>query len=301
MKNLAILWTMIVTSVVVFSDPPLPLHQVEGNSGVFLTPTAYLANPAPEGKTFGKPSVSASYAVLGEKDYQSYCVIQNIGGDFELGFAYEYLGLGDWADTVTAATTLSPDNHTGKYNLNLRYNFIKEGAFDQEWMPAVTFGTHFKWNTNISEINDQLAGTCDALGADHSFGTEFTLTASKMFKDAFFGKPAIVSAGLRNGDAIHTGFLGFAGERATTFEGSLVLFLTDKLLFATEYRQKSDLADKCVVGNKTLVGSEDDWYDFCLAYLVNDNMTISGGYANFGQVLEAKANNVWAIQVKYEF
>ena len=39
----------------------------------------------------------------------------------------------------------------------------------------------------------------------------------------------------------------------------------------------------------------------CLAYIVNDNMTIAGGYANFGNVFNHREENVWAIQVKYEF
>lgn len=303
MKNVSMILLVVVLCGSVLAAPPLPLHQTEGNSGVFITQTAYLANPAEEGQTFGKPSVSSSFALLGQKDYESIAFTQNILGDFEIGVAMERLGLGDWSRAVRTATggALSPDNQVTKYNFNVRYNFIKEGSMDCAWMPAITVGTHFKWNDSLSKIDRQLAGTCDAIGADHSFGTEFTLVATKMFKEAFFGKPMILSAGLRNGDAIHTGFLGFAGERRTTFEGSVVVFLTDKLLFASEYRQKSNLADECVVGGTKLVNAEDDWYDFCLAYIVNDNMTVSGGYANFGSVLEAQASNVWALQMKYEF
>ncbi len=45
-----IILVMIVTSLgVVQGGPPLPLHTIEGNSGVCLTGTAYLANPAEEG------------------------------------------------------------------------------------------------------------------------------------------------------------------------------------------------------------------------------------------------------------
>lgn len=301
MKNVMKLFLAVaVCGISAYADTPLPLHQTEGNSGVFLTMTGYLANPPKEGEIIGKPSVSTSFASLGQKDYESFAVIENLFGNFELGFAYERLGLGDWPGEVEKATGLHTENHVDKYNLNLRYNLIKEGSFDAGWMPAVTFGTHFKWNDSYSKINDQLNGTCDAIGADRAYGTEFSLVASKTVSSVF-GKTMIFSAGLRNGDAIHTGFLGFAGERRTTFEGSVVVFLTQKLLFATEYRQKSNLADKCVVGSTTLVDSEDDWYDFCLAYLVNDNLTISGGYANFGNVLEDKADNVWAIQAKYEF
>jgi hypothetical protein len=77
--------------------------------------------------------------------------------------------------------------------------------------------------------------------------------------------------------------------------------LTDRLAFASEYRQKSDLADQCAVGGEHLVRAENDWWDLCLAYVANDNLTVSGGYANFGNVLNHQEKYVWAAQIKYEF
>ena len=112
---------------------------------------------------------------------------------------------------------------------------IKEGDFEKSWMPAVTLGAHLKCNDGVDDIDKQTSGLCGSLGADHDSGIEFTAVASRTITD-WLPKPLIVSAGLRNGDGIHTGLLGFAGERRTTFEGSVIYFLTDKLLFASEYR-----------------------------------------------------------------
>ncbi len=124
--------------------------------------------------------------------------------------------------------------------------------------------------------------------------------ATKMIKNVL-PKPLLVSAGLRNGDAIQTGLLGFAGERRTTLEGSLVYFITDKLLIATEYRQKPHLMQTLTVGGTELVKKENDWWDIALAYNVTDRITVAGGYANFGNILNNREDNVWAVQVKYEF
>ena len=275
--------------------PPLPLHSIEGNSGVFLTSTAYLANPPEAGKVMGLPSVSASGAFIGEKDVQSYAVTENLVGRFEVGYAVERLGLGDWPDDVFKATGAQVEDSVQLHNLNLRAMAIREGDFDCPWMPAVTVGGHFKWNEGIASIDRSLNGLCDTLGSDHDFGTELTAVASKTI--TLLPRPVILSAGLRNGDAIHTGLLGFAGERATTFEGSAIVLLTDHLAFATEYRQKSDLIDQC----GDLVRAENDWWDLALAYIVNDHITISGGYANFGNILNHREDNVWAFQLKYEF
>jgi len=85
---------------IVYAGPPLPTHNVEGNSGVFITSTAYMANPPENGEVFGLPSVSFSFAAIGEKDFESVAVTENIGGKVELGYAAERLGLGDWPDDV---------------------------------------------------------------------------------------------------------------------------------------------------------------------------------------------------------
>jgi hypothetical protein len=290
-------------STIVFAGPPLPTHNVEGNSGVFITSTAYLANPAEKGAVFGLPSVSGTFVWMdqGGKDFESIAVTENIWGNVELGYALERIGLGDWPDAVKAATGLTVENHVLLHNFNTRLMVIEEGGFDHAWMPAVTLGAHFKWNDGLNKIGKQTLGLCDQLGADHDSGTEFTAVATKTIAD-WLPRPIIISAGLRNGDAIHTGLLGFAGERRTTFEGSIIYFLTDKLLLASEYRQKSNLcAEYTAPGGEHLIKAENDWWDIALAYVFNDHLTIAGGYADFGNVLNDRENNSWAIQVKYEF
>ncbi len=281
------------------AGPPLPTHNVEGNSGVFITGTAYLVNPPENGEVFGKPSFSSTFTVIGEKDLESFVVTENILGRIELGYALERIGLGDWPADVKTATGIHVDNHALMHNFNARYMVIEEGGFDRAWMPAVTLGAHFKWNESVNDIDKQTSGLCDGLGADHNSGTEFTAVATKTITN-WLPRPLIVSAGLRNGDGIHTGLLGFAGERRTTFEGSVIYFLTDKLLLAGEFRQKSDLIDQCTMGGRHLIKAENDWWDICLAYVVDDHLTIAGGYANVGNVLNHR-DGLWGIQIKYEF
>ncbi len=299
-KCLIVLVSVIGLCSIVKAGPPLPLHTIEGNSGVFITSTAYLANPPEEGKIFGLPSFSTSAVFGREKDLQSFAVTENLYGRFEIGYAYERLGLGDWPDDVMAGAGASVNHHLGLHNLNLRAMVVQEGDFNYPWMPAITFGSHVKWNESTSELNSDLGGLLNTLGSDHNWGTEFTLVASKTITD-LLPRPVILSAGLRNGDAIHTGLVGFAGKRRTTFEGSIIAFLTDRLAFAAEYRQKSDLLDQFSTGGYHLVKAENDWWTLCLAYVINDNMTISGGYANLGNVFNHREDNVWGIQLKYEF
>jgi hypothetical protein len=302
-KKYLVLFLFAITfslNAVVCAGPPLPCHTVEGNSGVFITSTAYMTNPPDGNDVFGLPSVSFSFAALREKDYESVAVTENLWGKVELGYAMERIGLGDWPEDVRNATGIHVNNHVFKHNFNARLMVIEEGSYDCAWMPAVTIGTHLKVNDGHSTINRQTNRLCDALGVDHDTGIEFTAVATKTIAD-WLPRPLIVSAGLRNGDAVHTGLLGFAGERRTTFEGSLIYFLADKLLIATEYRQKPNFCDTFQVGGKELIKGENDWWDICLGYIVNDHLTIAGGYANFGNVLNHREDNVWAVQFKYEF
>ena len=298
--KVVILLATFLSVTTVFAGPPLPTHNVEGNSGVFITSTAYLTNPPENGEKFGLPSVSFSFAAIGEKDFESAAVTENIGGKVEIGYAAERIGLGDWPEDVRAYAGIHVENHAIVHNLNTRLMVIEEGGYDCAWIPAVTLGAHFKWNDGHNKINRQTGGLCEMLGADHDSGTEFTAVATKTIAD-WLPKPLIVSAGLRNGDAIHTGLLGFAGQRRTTFEGSLIYFLTDKLLLASEYRQKPDLCDPYPADTKHLIMPEQDWWDICLGYVVDDHLTIAGGYADFGNVLNHDEDEVWAIQFKYEF
>src|SRR5271157_2296902 len=45
--------------------PPLPLHQIEGNGGVFSTLSAYLVNPPRNGEPVGRPSIGFGYINMG--------------------------------------------------------------------------------------------------------------------------------------------------------------------------------------------------------------------------------------------
>jgi len=284
------------------SLPTAPLHSFEGGSGLYLTNLAYLAKAPEEGKIFGPPSISSSTVYLDGISRHAYAVTENFLGNIELGYSFELFEVGDWTEDIYFATGLMASDEVRVHNLNVRAKLIDEGGFGIDFMPTVTFGTHFKWNEDISDINRQVNGLCDIVGTDHSFGTEFTLIASKTIED-ILPRPFIISAGLRNGDSIHTGLLGFAGERRTTFEGSIAVFLTDRLIFATEYRQSPGFVDKYNLGGKTLIKGESDWFDLALAYVIDEHLTIGIGYSStdFGNNILEQDNSVWALQLKYNF
>jgi hypothetical protein len=187
------------------------------------------------------------------------------------------------------------DNHVYMHNVNARLALVKEGQFDLSWLPAVTLGVHFKVNENIDDIDDDLGGALDAYGIESDYGFDFTLYASKMITS--LPRPVLLNVGVRNSDAAHIGLLGFTRDRKFLAEGNFVVFLTDRLGLAGEYRMKPNEYDR--IGN--LVEDEDDWWTICLAYVFNNHLTLSGGYAHFGSVLNHDANASWGIKAKWEF
>ncbi|MHC4566015.1 MAG: DUF3034 family protein [Planctomycetota bacterium] len=299
LKHLTVLAILAPFVGVADAGPPIPSHTVEGNSGVLITSTAYLVNPAEQGELLGMPSFSATALFFAEKDFESFAVVENIAGNMEIGYAYERLGMGGWPDDVKNALGVTINRHVGLHNFNLRYMAIQEGDLDCPWMPAVTFGAHVKWNESQTELDRDVGGLLDFLGSDHSGGTELTVVASEMIYD-LLPWPVMISAGLRNGDAIQTGLLGFAGERSTTFEGSVVAFLSERLAVAAEYRQKPDFLDTFSIRGYDLIKQEEDWFTLAMAFSINE-VTAAGAYANFASFANRNEDNVLGVQLRYDF
>ena len=275
------------------SPPPLPLMSIEGTGGICITQTAYLINPSTDNGWIGMPSVGFAFAGIGDHDFESVAATITLAKRVEVSFAHERFGLGGWPKDVFRATGLDIGPHTVRMNTaSVRALLIEENG----WVPAVTVGAHYKHNLDIKRIDKDLMGTCTSLGMDDHRGWEGTLIISKTFTD-ILPRPFIVSAGIRNTGAAQTGLLGFNSHRDTVVEANAVLFVTDSLLLGAEYRQKPNNLDRLA----GLVGHEDDWWTLCAAYIVNDRVTISGGYGNFGNILNADEENVWAIKMKVEF
>ncbi len=274
--------------------PPLPFHTVEGYGGGAITPMAYLVNPGAEGSVWGKPAVAFSSVVLGHKNLQALTITETLFGRLELGYGVDRLGLGTLPDDIEDATTVDIDrDEVWLHNFNARYLLVKEGK-----LPALTVGAHFKLNDGIEDIDDTLGGALSSIDYDKDTGVDVTLTASKMLvADWTFKRPLILTGGLRNSSAGQVGLLGFGDDRATTFEGSVAILPTNRLLIAYEYRQKTNPYDQ-IPG---LVEDEDDWHAVDVSWIVSSHTTLVAGWGAFGNVTNEKENETWWLQAKYEF
>ena len=275
--------------------PPLPLHQIEGNGGIFSTLSAYLVNPPRDGEPVGRPAVGFSYVNLGHgQDLEAFTLTETPWKRLELGFGYENFELGDLPTDISRRGGPAINSSVSLYNVNARLQVLKEGEFDQSWIPALTVGVHYKNNDGIGVINNQLGGALNSIGITHRDGEDFTLYASKLL--TFLPRPVLLEAGGRATEGVWNGLGGFTDNYSFLFEGNVVVFATDRILLAAEYKQlPNDYTPT------PLIRTSGDWWTLDAAYVVNSHFTVAVGYGHFGGVLNHNADGVWGITTKYEF
>jgi len=277
--------------------PPLPLQTVEGFGGILLTGSAYLINPSEEGKVLGLPSLGITYANVGDgRHMEAFTVNETLWGRFELGYALNHFGLGRLPEDIEAATGVNTiEDSVYLHNFNVRFQILKEGDFEKSWMPALTFGLHYKHNDDTDVIDRRLEGAFSDLGIKDNDGVDVTLFASKMIKS--LPRPLMLNAGVRSTEAAQIGLFGFTEKRSTVFEGNFGVLVLDNLVIGGEYRQKPDEFEVL----PGLVEKEDDWWDGFITYIASDNLTMSVAFASFGDVFNQEADNVWGVKFKWEF
>ena len=276
---------------------PLPLHQIEGNGGIFSTLSAYIVNPPRDGEPVGRPSVGFAHVSLGyDKNLEALTITVSPFKRLELGYGWDYLGLGDLPQALRSAGIVNyHQDQVQLHNVNARFQILKEGEFDQKWLPAVTAGAHFKYNATYDDVNSQLKGTLEAIGVSQNNSVDFTLYASKLITQ--LPRPVLVELGGRATEGVWNGLLGFTDSYNFLFEGNVVVFVTDSIALAAEYKQQLT-AYTTVPG---LIGRAGDWWTIDAAYVVNKHLTLAVGYGHFGTVLNNEANGVWGITTKWEF
>lgn len=275
--------------------PPLPLHQIEGNGGIFATLSAYIVNPPRDGEPIGRPSLGFSYVNLGHgRDLQALTLTESPLKRLELGYGFNNFELGDLPTVIAAGGGPKIDHNVNLHNFNGRFQFLKEGEFDQKWVPAVTAGVHYKHNDGLREIDKKLGGALTGLGLEDDNGVDFTLYGSKLL--TFLPRPVLLNLGGRATKGAWNGLASFTDEYSVLFEGNVVVFVTDRLALAAEYKQQAN-----EFTSTPLIQEAGDWWTIDAAYVVSKHLTVAAGYGHFGGVLNHDANGVWGITTKYEF
>jgi len=278
--------------------PPLPFHTIEGYGGGAITQMAYLVNPGSEGTIFGLPSGAYSQIFMpnGKRDLEAWTFTETLFRRLELGYGFDRFGLGKLPQDISDATDVSiGTHHVLLHSFNARTLLLEENSFKLP-LPALTFGTQFKYNSGIQDIDHRLGGALKSIGLEKSNGVDFTLTSTKTFVLPVIKRPLIASAGIRGSSAAQIGFLGYGDKWRPSFEGNVAFLPTDWLLIAYELRQKKS-PYSTIPG---LIGEEDSWNAIDASWIINKHMTLVAGWGAFGNVANERENGTWWLQLKYE-
>ncbi|MBX9664397.1 DUF3034 family protein [Novosphingobium sp.] len=135
------------------------------------------------------------------------------------------------------------------------------------WLPQVSVGVEHKRNLDGAIVR--------AVGAKASAGTDFTVSATKLF----LGASVLANATLRVTKANQFGLLGFGGDkhagRSVQFEGSLAYMITRRLVVGGEWRTRPDNLG---------IAREDDAKDLFAAWAVTRHVTLTAAYVDVGSV-----------------
>jgi hypothetical protein len=121
---------------------------------------------------------------------------------------------------------------------------------------------------------------------------DYYIAATKVLLDSSL----VLDATVRATRANQTGILGFGGDRdnhyQAEFEGSAGYLVTRRLLVGAEYRTKPD---------NLSVARESNWGDVFAAYAVSKNLTVTGAYADLGDIVTFRRQRGWYLSLQAGF
>lgn len=234
---------------------------IEGTSGGGVATWATIAGR----ETDRGIGISAHATLIELPDYgwQSHGVAVGIANRVELSYARQNF---DTRDVGTAlglgrGYTLNQDIFAAKVRL------AGDVVYGDPLLPQISVGVEHKRNQDTP--------VALAVGAAHGKGTDFTLSATKLF----LSHSVLVNATARLTKANQAGLLGFgtAGDdsHSLQLEGSVAYQLSRRAVIGAEYRSKPD---------NLAIAREDDWWDLYAAYALTKNLTVTAAYVDLGSI-----------------
>lgn len=234
---------------------------IEGASGGGLATWSVIAGR----ETSHGVGISGHVTLVELPDYgwESHGVAVGVADRLELSYARQNFDTRD----VGAALGLGKGFTFNQDVFGAKLRLFGDAVYGDPLLPQVSVGVQHKRNKDAAVVR--------AVGAAHASGTDFTLSATKLF----LSHSILANATMRLTKANQTGLLGFGtpGDDAHSvqFEGSLAYQLSRRAVVGAEYRTKPDTL---------AIAEENDWVDLFAAYAVTDNLTVTAAYADLGSI-----------------
>ncbi len=236
------------------------ISTVEGSSGGGIARWATIGGrQMPGGIGISGHATAVELADFG---WRSYGVALGFGDRLELSYARANFDTRDIGALLGIGQGYTFNLDTFGAKLRVAGDLV----YGDTWLPQIALGVEHKRSRDGALVR--------ALGAADDDGTDYTVSATKLF----LARSLLVNATLRYTEANELGLLGFgsaAGEGyKLQFEGSLGYQLSRRAVVGAEYRTKPD----------NLGLGDDDWMDIFAAYALTDKLTIAAAYVDLGSI-----------------
>lgn len=245
------------------------VSSVEGAGGGGITPWALIAGYGTR-DSFG---ANVHYTDLSTQDFRldTYGAAVGIMDRVELSVAKQ-----DFKSTKGPLNGL--DIKQEIYGIKVK--LIGDAVYDQNsWLPQIAIGAEYKDNKGLSGL---INAPITALGAKRTSGTDYYVSATKIFLD----QSILANVTIRDTNANQMGLLGFGGDLNNShkmeFEGSLAYLIDKNWVLGTEYRDKP---------HNLAADNEKAYYDVFLAWFPTKNFSVTLAYANLGSIAAPETKN----------
>jgi Protein of unknown function (DUF3034) len=247
------------------------VSQVEGSGGGGLTPWATITGYG----TRDSVGANAHYSYLhtGDESLNSFGLAFGLFDRVELSYANQDFRFHSGLLAMSGETSIGEDVY------GIKVKLFGDIVYDQDlWYPQVAVGAMYKKNRGL---DIPVLGVRDFsptnLGAKHDAGTDFYVSATKLY----LSESVLANLTLRATKANQFGLLGFGGDRSDNYhvepEVSLAYLFTRKLAAGAEYRAKP---------HNLTADSESGAYDFFVAYFATSNVSVTAAYVDLGTIGE---------------
>jgi Protein of unknown function (DUF3034) len=247
------------------------VSQVEGAGGGGLTPWSVISGYGTS-DSFGA-NAHYTYVHLSDQSLNTFGAAAGFFDRVEVSYAKEQYRFRTGLLSMNGETSVSEDV------FGIKVKLLGDIVYDQDrWYPQVALGAMYKKNRGL---DIPVLGVSDFsptnLGAKHDAGTDFYLSATKLY----LSESILANLTLRATKANQFGLLGFGGDRSDSYrlepEASVAYLFTRKLAAGVEYRAKP---------HNLTIDSESGAYDFFVAYFPTRNVSVTAAYVDLGTIGE---------------
>lgn len=249
--------------------------EFEGSGGGGLTPWALITGLGTDSQVGA--SADCTYIKPRHFALTSCGAALGIDNRVEISYAHQAFNLDD----------VAPGKSIGQNIFGAKVRLWGDAVVDQDrWWPQVAAGLQYKRNEDFDFIPR-------LIGARSANGTDFYVSATKVYLAGPLSRTWLVNVTLRATKANQFGILGFGGDRSDAYsyepEASLAVFLTDSLVLGGEYRHKPD---------KLSAFREESAHDAFLAWFPWKYVSLTTAYVDLGNIATHAGQHGWYLALQ---